>query len=152
MPKTFNGDAKTGDDDLRFWLWCSNQGFANSRLNACLHEEKIPVGPDGFYTRAMSRAADRPRNARPECGVAWLPMSDDGDGTGEEDVTVLQLRHMLGTGDFKNAVQDVQSAETMAKNMGAYHPRGRYISPKAFETALPCQAEKREQRRKHERT
>lgn len=142
-PRTFNGDAKMGDGDLRYWSWCSNQGFANTRVNACLHDEKIPVGPDGYYTLVVSRAADRPRNATPQCGIAWLPMADDGDGAADEDATVLQLRHMLGTGDFKYAVQGVKSHRTMAEDMGEYYPRGRYLTVSAFETAVPCQIEKR---------
>ncbi len=142
-PHTLKGDAKMGDGDLRYWSWCSNQGFANTRVNACLHDEQIPVGPDGSYTLVVSRAADRPRNATAQCGIAWLPMADDGDGAVDEDATVLQLRHMLGTGEFKNAVQNVQSAGTMAQDMGAYYPRGRYMSTSAFETAVPCQIEKR---------
>ncbi|MEO7941667.1 MAG: hypothetical protein ABIR55_23820 [Burkholderiaceae bacterium] len=142
-PHTVKGDARMGEGDLRYWSWCSNQGFANTRVNECVHDENIPVGPDGFYTLVVSRAADRPRNARNECGVAWLPMADDGDGAGDEDVTVLQLRHMLGTGEFKNAIQNVQTAASMAGDMGAYYPRGRYLSTSAFETAQPCQIEKR---------
>mgnify|MGYP003347824063 CR=1 FL=1 len=75
-PRTFNGDAAMGVGDLRYWSFCSNQGFANTRVNACVHDERVPVGPDGYYTIVVSRAADRPRNAIPECGVAWLPMAD----------------------------------------------------------------------------
>lgn len=142
-PKTFKGDAKMGSGDLRYWSWCSNQGFANTRVNACAYDEQIPVGPDGFYTLVVSRAADRPRNATPQCGITWLPMADDGDGAGEDDVTILQLRHMLGMGEFKNAVQNVQSHGSMASDMGPYYPRGRYVSTSAFETAVPCQIEKR---------
>ncbi len=142
-PKTFNGDTKMGGGDLRYWSFCSNQGFANTRVNACVHDEKVPVGPDGFYTVVVSRAADRPRNAIPQCGVAWLPMADDGDGAVDADVTVLQLRHMLGTGEFKHAVQNIGKPGDEAKDMGEYYPRGRYITTSAFETALPCQIEKR---------
>ena len=142
-PKTFNGEAKMGTGDLRYWSWCSNQGFANTRVNACAYDEQIPVGPDGYYTLVVSRAADRPRNAIPQCGIAWLPMADDGDGSGDADVTVLQLRHMLGAGEFKNAVQGVRSQETMAEDMGEYYPRGRYVSTSAFETGVPCLIEKR---------
>ena len=142
-PKTFNGDEKMGDGDLRYWSWCSNQGFANTRVNDCVHDERIPVGPDGYYTLAVSRAADRPRNATVQCGIAWLPMADDGDGAVDDDATVLQLRHMLGAGEFKFAVQNVQSHGSMAKDMGAYYPRGRYLSTSAFETAVPCQIERR---------
>ena len=57
-----------GDGELRYWSWCSNQGFANTRVNQCVYDEHIPVGPDGFYTLVVSREEDRPRNARPECG------------------------------------------------------------------------------------
>ncbi len=142
-PKTLAGQAKFGDGDLRYWSWCSNQGFANTRVNQCVHDENIPVGPDGYYTLVVSRVADRPRNARAECGIAWLPMADDGDGAVDEDATVLQLRHMLGAGDFKYAVQGVQSHGSMAQDMGEYYPRGRYMSTNAFETAVPCQVEKR---------
>lgn len=142
-PKTYQGDAKMGDGELRYWSWCSNQGFANTRVNACVHDERIPVGPDGYYTLVVSRAADRPRNAIAQCGIAWLPMADDGDGAGDEDVTVLQLRHMLGTGEFKHAVQGVQNHGSIATDMGDYYPRGRYLTTSAFETAVPCQIERR---------
>lgn len=142
-PKTFKGDATAGDGELRYWSWCSNQGFANTRVNACAYDEKFPLDPQGFYTLAISRAADRPRNARPECGIVWLPMADNGDGAIDPDVTVLQLRHMLGTGHFKNAVQNIQNHNTIEQDMGPYFPRGRYFNTMAFETAFPCQVEKR---------
>lgn len=142
-PKTYHGAARLGEGELRYWSWCSNQGFANTRVNQCVYDEHIPVGPDGYYTLVVSRAADRPRNATPQCGVAWLPMADDGDGAGDDDVTVLQLRHMLGTGDFKHAVQGVRSHGSMAQDMGEYFPRGRYLTTSAFETAVPCPIEKR---------
>ena len=142
-PHTFNGDAKMGSGDLRYWSFCSNQGFANTRVNDCAHDERIPVGPDGYYTIVLSRAADRPRNATVQCGVAWLPMADDGDGAVDTDVTVLQLRHMLGAGEFKYAIQNIGKVGDEAKDMGAFYPQGRYISPSAFEIAVPCQIEKR---------
>jgi len=132
-----------GTGDLRYWSFCSNQGFANTRVNECVYDENVPVGPDGYYTLVVSRAADRPRNAIPQCGIAWLPMADDGDGAVDADVTVLQLRHMLGTGEFKHAVMNVTSHVSMAAEMGEYFPRGRYISPSAFEIASPCLIEKR---------
>lgn len=136
--KTLDGQAKTEEGQLRYWSFCSNQGFANTRVNACVHDENVPLNRDGYYTIVLSRAADRPRNARPECGVAWLPMADDGDGAGDADVTVFQLRHMLGTAEFPNAVQKVSAPGNEEKDMGEYFPAARYMSPSAFETALPC--------------
>ena len=50
---------------------------------------------------------------------------------------------MIGAGEFKNAVQNITSAATAAKDMGAYFPRGQYITTSAFETAVPCLIEKR---------
>jgi hypothetical protein len=142
-PHTVGGDAKMGEGELRYWSFCSNQGFANTRVNDCVHDENIPVGPDGFYTIVLSRKADRPRNATPQCGVAWLPMADDGDGAGDDDVTVLQLRNMLGTQNFAHSVQAIGKVGDEAKDMGEYFPRGQYLSTSAFEAAVPCLMEKR---------
>ncbi len=137
-PKTLDGEKSMEPGDLRYWSFCSNQGFANTRVNGCVHDEQIPVNKDGIYTIVLSRAEDRPRNARTECGVAWLPMADDGDGAGDADVTVFQLRHMLGVGDFPHSIQSVSGPENIERDMGEYFPKGRYMSPSAFETALPC--------------
>ena len=143
-PKTFNGDAVWRDGgDLRYWSWCSNQGFGTARVNACLFDEEVPVDAQGWYTLVMSRAADRPRNAIPECGVAWLPMADVGDGTHDADLSILPMRQMLGAGDFKHALQGIQKQEDIESGMGPYFPRGRYMSVSAFETARPCLIEKR---------
>ena len=142
-PRTYQGAAKMSDGELRYWSWCSNQGFANTRVNQCAYDEHIPVGPDGFYTLVVSREEDRPRNATAQCGIAWLPMAKDGDGAGDDDVTVLQLRHMLGTGNFMHAVQGIKSHGSMAEDMGPYYPQGRYLSTSAVETAVPCQIERR---------
>ena len=54
-PRTVNGDVKMGEGELRYWSFCSNQGFANTRVNDCVHDENIPVGPDGYYTIVVSR-------------------------------------------------------------------------------------------------
>ena len=142
-PHTVGGDARMGDGDLRYWSFCSNQGFANTRVNECVHDENLPVGRMASAHLVVSRKADRPRNAIPQCGVAWLPMADDGDGSGDDDVTVLQLRHMLGTGNFRHSVQAVGKPGDEAKDMGEYFPRARYLSTSAFETAVPCLIEKR---------
>ena len=143
-PRTFHGDAKWSDaGELRYWSWCSNQGFGTARVNACLFDEEVPVDAQGYYTIVMSRAGDRPRNAIPECGVAWLPMADSGDGTGEPDLTILLMRQMLGAGEFKHALHNILKQEDIEAGMGPYFPRGRYMSISAFETARPCLIEKR---------
>ena len=55
-----------------------NQSFGNTRVNDCLFDEEIPVDENGFYTLMISKAIDRPRNAVTSCGIAWLPIAEDG--------------------------------------------------------------------------
>jgi hypothetical protein len=142
-PKTYSGDAVLGEGQLRYWSWCSNEGYATARVTDCVFDEQIPVGRDGYYTLVVSRPEDRPRNAQLACGVAWLPISKVGDGMDDPDMSLLTLRHMLGTGSFAGAIQSIKSRETMEADMGEYFPRARYTTPQAFETALPCQLEQR---------
>lgn len=142
-PQTVNGDAKMGSGQLRYWSFCSVQGFANTRSNGCVHDENVPVDAKGYYTIVVSKAKDRPRNAIPECGINWLPIADDGDGAVDPDTSVLQLRHMLGAPDFPNAIKNVEKAGDEAKTMGEYFPRGRYMSASSVEAAFPCLIQKR---------
>lgn len=143
-PKTAGGGPIWSDaGELRYWSWCSNQGFGTARVNACVYDEQVPVDERGFYTIVLSRKADRPRNAIRECGVAWLPMADVGDGTGEPDLTLLAMRQMLGADEFKHALANSQSQATLAQDLGPYMPRGAYTSVAAFETFRPCLLEKR---------
>jgi len=140
-PKTYNGDAKMTAGDLVYWSMCSNQGFANTRVNDCLFDEEVPLDEKGFYTIVVSRAEDRPRNARLECGVAWLPMADDGDGAADEDVTVVQIRNMLASPNFAEAIQNVKEIGTEKAIMGPYLPQTFYLTTGAFEVVFPCWGE-----------
>jgi len=142
-PHTIHGDPVMGSGELRYWSFCSNQGFANTRVNACVHDENVPVAPKGYYTLVVSRAADRPRNAIKECGVTWLPMADDGDGALDPDMTVLQMRNMLGTRDFAHSVQAIPKPGQEAVTMAEYFPKGTYMTTSAFEAGVPCLIEKR---------
>ncbi|MEQ9505561.1 MAG: hypothetical protein RLO80_04780 [Hyphomonas sp.] len=137
-PRTAKGDAVMGDGELRYWSICSNQGFANTRVNDCLYDEEIPLDANGAYTVVVSRAEDRPRNAVPECGIAWLPMAENGDGLFDEDVTVVQIRHMLTAPDFERSVQRVYRQDDLETTMGPYLPRSQYLLPNAVESYFPC--------------
>ena len=137
-PKTYRGEAVMGDGELRYWSICSNQGFANTRVNDCLFDEEIPVDRNGFYTVVVSREEDRPRNAVPACGIGWLPMAEDGDGLFDDDVTIVQIRHMLTAPDFKHSVQRVERQDDLVKIMGPYMPQTRYALPNQIEAFFPC--------------
>lgn len=137
-PNTFNGDKIMGDGELRYWSICSNQGFVNTRVNDCLFDEEVPLDENGFYTVLVSRAEDRPRNARPECGLSWLPMADDGDGMFDPDVSIVQIRNMLASPDFKHAIQNVDEQANLEAVMGPYMPRTQYLMPNQVESFFPC--------------
>ena len=90
------------------------------------------------YTIMLSRASDRPRNATPSCGISWLPMADDGDGMFDEDVTVVQFRHMLAAPNFPHAIQRVGRQDELEAVMGDYMPKTMYLQPNQVETFFPC--------------
>lgn len=137
-PKTFDRSDSMEDAELRYWSLCSNQGFANTRVNACLFDEEVPLDRNGFYTIVISREADRPRNATKACGIAWLPMADDGDGMFDEDVTIVQIRNMLASPDFPHAIQRVEQQDQLEAVMGPYLPKTMYLQPNQIETFFPC--------------
>jgi hypothetical protein len=137
-PKTYHGDEFMTKGELVYWSICSNQGFANTRVNDCLFDEQVPVNNNGEYIIVVSREEDRPRNAYPECGFGWLPMADDGDGAIDEDVTVIQIRNMLASPDFKHAIQNVNEIGKEKQVMGPYLPVSFYTTTGAFEIIFPC--------------
>ena len=137
-PKTYHGDEFMTKGELVYWSICSNQGFANTRVNDCLFDEQVPVNNNGEYMIVVSREEDRPRNAYPECGFGWLPMADDGDGAIDEDVTVIQIRNMLASPDFKHAIQKVNEIGEEKQVMGPYLPVSFYTTTGAFEIIFPC--------------
>lgn len=137
-PNTLKGDKTMGEGDLRYWSMCSNQSFANTRVNDCVYDEQVPLDKQGMYTIVVSHKADRPRNARPECGIAWLPIADNGDGVADKDVAIVQIRNMLANPSFPHAIQKVTGDAEIAKTMGPYMPKAFYMMPSAVEALFAC--------------
>ena len=137
-PKTYNSNPTYKQNELRYWSVCSNQSFGNTRVNDCLFDEEIPLDKNGYFTIFVSRLKDRPRNANKECGYAWLPMADDGDGVFDEDVSIIQFRHMLARDDFSNSIQSVKSQNDTKKVMKEYFPKSRYFMKNQVESFFPC--------------
>lgn len=137
-PRTWGGGKLMGDGELRYWSVCSNQGISNTRVNDCLFDEEIPVDAKGNWLVMVSRTEDWPRNARPECGIGWLPMAPDGDGLVDEDVTIVQIRHMLTAPDFAQSVQRVERQADLQETMGPYLPRSGYLLTNQAESFFPC--------------
>ena len=85
-----------------------------------------------YYTIVVSRAANRPANARAECGVAWLP-------AGPLDRSVMIYRHMLPSPDFAEAIQNLELGDERA-GLGEYYPVGEYLGAAADFEARGCPA------------
>lgn len=137
-PETADGSERMEDGQLRYWSVCSNQSFVNTRVNDCLYDEEIPRDPRGYFTVVVSRPEDRPRNATSACGIGWLPMAEDGDGMFDEDVTIVQLRHMLPAADFAHSIDRIERQDQMESVLGEYMPRTRYLQTNQVEAFFPC--------------
>lgn len=137
VPSTWNGDATMGQGRLRYWSLCSNMVMINSRTIDCVFDEQVPLDAERNYTIVASKAKDRPRNARTECGIAWIDLPEDGDGMGDEDFSLLVVRNMLADPAFPEALQNMLDDRDLAK-MDPYLPTGRYVMPNAVESLMPC--------------
>lgn len=141
-PKTMNGDPVMDmkDADMRYWSMCSQNGSANTMVLKCLNDEEMVTDKDRNYTLVVSRAADRPRTAFPECGVNWLPMPDDGDGMYDADQGNLLMRNQLAKPDFPYAIQGVKKPGDEKSVMGPYLPASFYVNRATFEGLFPCKS------------
>lgn len=137
-PNTVHGNDRMNNGELRYWSICANQSFVNTRVNDCLYDEEISVDSNGYFTVVVSRAEDRPRNATGACGIGWLPMADDGDGMFDEDVTVVQIRHMLPALDFNHSIDRIETQDQMEGVLGEYMPKTRYLQTNQVEAFFPC--------------
>ncbi|MBN8867592.1 MAG: hypothetical protein J0H98_08555 [Solirubrobacterales bacterium] len=133
-PRTFRGERRTRAGQMAEWDMCTIESLATTKTHRCLFDEQVPVrGKQRRYTIVVSKAADRPWNAKARCGVAWLAADPDGDGAGRTDSALLLTRNVIPTKGFKHAIQNVTSPFNAAKIMGRYYPRGSYTSKAAFQ-------------------
>jgi hypothetical protein len=102
---------------LRYWSFCQNDPYTQ-RYIACLRDDQVKVGKDGFYTIVVSRPSDRPK-----CAKNWLPWGPQPWGT-------LIYRHMLPVPAFSGAIQRA-SYGSEKTSMGDYYPAARYATPAA---------------------
>lgn len=136
-PRTFGGEKVMAAGQLRYWSLCSNLMPINSRVEDCVYDEQVPLDAERNYVIVLSKTQDRPRNARPECGLVWLRLPENGDGVGDPDMSLLVIRNMLASPDFTEAVQNALDDKDLPK-MGAYLPRGQYAFPNVVESLFPC--------------
>jgi hypothetical protein len=132
-PRTASGQRRMGAGQLRYWSMCQNESLTTTAGAGCLYDEQVPLTKRRRYAIVTSLPADRPRNARRECGVGFIPWPANGDGAGHPDDALLLMRNMLPSPDFHHAVQDTRTPGDEAAVLGPYLPTGTYMSIEDFE-------------------
>lgn len=142
-PKTGPKVKKMGSGQMRYWSICENGSPVTTEGIDCLSDADVSplLGRKRTYTIVVSRSADRPKNARAKCNVAWLNWGDQPDSLGRQTGTLL-LRNLSSSPSFDRSLQkvglddvDVLSTRNapQKKVMGAYQPTGTYTSKAAFQ-------------------
>jgi hypothetical protein len=125
-PQTYANLLTMQAAQLRYWSLCTNDVYTQ-RYFDCVYDEQVPRDKDGYYTIVISSLDQRPANARPECGVAWLNWGPRAD-------SLLILRNMLPDPTFTHAVQNVTIANQEEREvMGDYYPYGLHLGRGEFE-------------------
>jgi hypothetical protein len=109
------------------------------RTPDCLADRQVLKRSGRSYTIAVSTAADRPRNARARCRIAWLDWGERGDGAGDPNYGLLIMRNMLVSPGYERAIQRVPRPGAEAETMGNRFPRSVYTTTAEFE-ARGCRA------------
>jgi hypothetical protein len=145
-PETYehNPVNQSGSSQVRYWSLCTTGAVAEPPMlpadSACLFDQEVPTNTNDEYTIVVSLPEDRPRNARPGCGVAWMNWGTAGDaleGEYERDrratLDVLVMRNQLSSPAFEQSIQNVTVPGTEESVMGAYYPHGTYMTRQGFE-------------------
>lgn len=134
---TASGMNNSAGKQVRYWSLCNYGSIANPPLlpanSACLFDEEVPTNADGEYTIVVSLPGDRPKNARPHWGVAWMDWGTAGDGQGRASLDLLVMRNQLSSPTFEQSIEKVTTPGTEKEVMGAYYPNGTYMSQQEFE-------------------
>ena len=130
--RTDTSPTRMPDAKLRFWSLCTGESRVTTRTPDCLADHQVLDRSGRDYTIVVSRGSDRPPNARPQCGVAWLDWGNRGDGAGDRDYGLLIMRNMLASPDFAQAIQRVDQPGHEREVMGRFFPRSHYTTKAAF--------------------
>jgi hypothetical protein len=142
FPDTYAGAAGQGlevmpEAQTQYFSLVSCEAAPSGQIVDGLIDMQIPVDKDGNYTIVYSRAEDRPANATPENGVAWIEWSPRGEGIegpgNRTDFGMLMMRIMAPSEDWAESPANVTKPGDEEKVMGAYYPKGEYTTKEAFE-------------------
>ena len=138
-PRTYlhnpvNDSAAT---QLRYWSLSNYTAISKNTLleagSTSVFDEEVPTNGAGYYTIVVSLPEDRPKNANPLCGVAWMNWGTVGDKEGRSDLDLLTIRNQLSNPSFAQSIEKVQHPGEEEAVMGAYYPHGTYMTRQEFE-------------------
>jgi hypothetical protein len=136
FPNTFAGTKIMPDGQIKYWSVVSVASAPSGELWDGLTDMMLPLDEQGYYTIAVSRPEDRPKNAIAENRVAWM---DWGPGEGlddprnRKDLGMLIMRFMVCHSDWENSPERATKPGSEEAVMGAYYPRGYYTTKEQFE-------------------
>jgi hypothetical protein len=143
FPNTYAGENGKGlaimpDAQTQYWSLVSCEAAPSGQIVDGLTDFQVPLDADGRYTIVVSRPEDRPKNATPENGIAWLKWSSRGEGLdiaqNRTDFGMLILRIMANNPTWANRPDLIRTPGTEETVMGPYYPRGYYTTKAQFET------------------
>ena len=144
-PETYDGNltSNDGSTQVRYWSLCNYTGISKGALleanSACLFDQEVPTNANGEFTIVVSLPGDRPADARPGCGVAWMNWGTEGDGEGRPDLDLLMLRNQESNPTFAQSIANVEHPGEEEAVMGAYYPHGTYTDKEQYEAGNTCE-------------
>jgi hypothetical protein len=142
FPDTYAGATGQGlevmpEAQTQYFSIVSAEAAPSGQIVDGIIDMQIPVDKDGNYTIVYSRAEDRPVNATPENGVAWIEWSPRGEGIqgpgNRTDFGMLMMRILAPSENWAESPENVTKPGDEEKVMGAYYPKGEYTTKEAFE-------------------
>lgn len=125
-PHTPREPVYTPGKDIRGFT-VATYNFWAGVCNAAVVDHEVARDRDGWFTIVVSRAEDRPRNARAEDGVTWLDWGRYLDGQ-------LTFRFLLRRDPKLVALKEAVDGGTASAAIAPYVPRATHCSRRAFES------------------
>jgi hypothetical protein len=146
FPNTYAGAGGRGlevmpEAQTQYWSIVSCEAMPSGHIVDALTDMQVPLDKNGNYTIVYSRKEDRPTNATPENGVAWIEWSPRGEGIdgpkNRPDFGMLILRIMSNNPSWAQRPDNVTKPGMEEAVMGPYYPRGYYTTKVEFEAEGP---------------
>jgi len=122
-----------GVGQVKYWSLSAYQ-WGTNRSARGVFDEDIMVNPSQHYTVVFSRPDDRPANAYPECGVAWVDVNPS-----PEETSTIVLRHVQPAENFKFTPKNAGDWYGLEDAMGPYLPVDTFMAKGDFED-LGCRS------------